>query len=54
MAPEELNKLGYRDGAASSPATSSSAADRAKLAIDGTQQERARKGFIAGLPPPKT
>lgn len=49
MAPEELNKLGYRDGGASS-----SAADMVRLAAESSQQERARKGFVAGLPPERT
>ena len=56
MAREELSKLGFRDGADQAPsgtASGSTAADRAKLATDGTQRERAREGFIAGLPPPK-
>eukprot|EP00964_Phaeocystis_antarctica_P141429 scaffold106463_cov60-Phaeocystis_antarctica.AAC.2 len=56
MAREELNKLGFRDGADQAPsstATASTATDRAKLATDGTQRDRAREGFVAGLPPPK-
>ena len=56
MAREELTRLGFHDGATQAPsgtASGSTAADRAKLATDSTQRDRAREGFIAGIPPPK-
>lgn len=51
MAREELNKLGYRDATTAKP---EAAADRPKRPTDESQTRRAREGFLAGEPPPRT